>query len=160
MLTGYAYKINWYIFQTERADLNSVIATCFQEDISAWVLKTVLYLPTEVHSGPSQAPNTAQKVKFSIKGFSSKCDQIRRKLRIWSHSLEKSLMENFNFCVVFKLTLLIILTKILKGSWMHLWSALMQAIKYIFPNLWLNKSVLIRCVNIINILKVHWRSRK
>ena len=38
---------------------------------------------------------TAQKMKFSIKDFSRKCDQIRRKLRIWSHLLEKSLMENF-----------------------------------------------------------------
>ena len=28
---------------------------------------------------------TAQKMKFSIKDFFSKCDQIRRKLRIWSH---------------------------------------------------------------------------
>ena len=36
-------------------------------------------------------------MKFSIKDFSSKCDQIRSKLRIWSHLLEKSLMENFIF---------------------------------------------------------------
>ena len=43
---------------------------------------------------------TAQKMKFSIKDFSSKCDQIRRKLRIWTHLLEKSLMENFTFCAV------------------------------------------------------------
>ena len=43
---------------------------------------------------------TAQKMKFSIKDFSSKCDQIRRKLRIWPHLLEKSLMENFIFCAV------------------------------------------------------------
>ena len=43
---------------------------------------------------------TAQKMKFSIKYFSSKCDQICRKLRIWSHLLEKSLMENFIFCAV------------------------------------------------------------
>ena len=28
---------------------------------------------------------TAQKMKFSIKDFFSKCDQIRRKPRIWSH---------------------------------------------------------------------------
>ena len=41
---------------------------------------------------------TAQKMKFSIKDFSSKCDQIHKKLRIWSHLLEKSLMENFIFC--------------------------------------------------------------
>ena len=28
-----------------------------------------------------------KKVKFSIKDFYSKCDQIRKKLRIWSHLL-------------------------------------------------------------------------
>ena len=39
-------------------------------------------------------------MKFSIKDFFSKCDQIRRKLRIWSHLLMKSLMENFIFCPV------------------------------------------------------------
>ena len=44
--------------------------------------------------------STAQKMKFSIKGFFSKCDQIRRKLRIWSHLLKKSLMTNFIFCEV------------------------------------------------------------
>ena len=44
--------------------------------------------------------STAQKMKFSIKDFFSKCDQIRRKLRISSHLLKKSLMENFIFCVV------------------------------------------------------------
>ena len=44
---------------------------------------------------------TAQKIKFSIKDFFSKCDQIRRKLRILSHLLKKSLMENFIFCAVF-----------------------------------------------------------
>ena len=44
---------------------------------------------------------TAQKMKFSIKDFSSKGDQIRRKLRIWSHLLKESLMENFIFSSVF-----------------------------------------------------------
>ena len=41
---------------------------------------------------------TAQKIKFSIKNFFNKCDQIRNFLRIWSHLLMKSLMENFIFC--------------------------------------------------------------
>ena len=36
-------------------------------------------------------------MKSSIKDFSSKCDQIRRKVRIWSHLLKKSLMQNFIF---------------------------------------------------------------
>ena len=39
----------------------------------------------------------AQKMKFSIKDFFSKCDQIRSIPRIWSHLLKKSLMENFIF---------------------------------------------------------------
>ena len=44
--------------------------------------------------------STAQKMKFSIKDFFSKCDQIRRKLRIWPHLLKKSFMENVFFCAV------------------------------------------------------------
>ena len=44
---------------------------------------------------------TAQKMKFPIEHFFSKCDQIRWKLRwklrIWSHLLNKSLMENVIF---------------------------------------------------------------
>ena len=39
-------------------------------------------------------------MKFPIKNFSSKCDQIRSFLRIWSHLLEKSFIENFIFCAV------------------------------------------------------------
>ena len=41
-------------------------------------------------------------MKFSIKDFFGKCDQIRRFQRIWSHLLKKSLMENFIFCAVQK----------------------------------------------------------
>ena len=45
---------------------------------------------------------TAEKMKFSIKDFFSKYDKIRRKLRILSHLLKKSLMENFIFgqCII------------------------------------------------------------
>ena len=43
---------------------------------------------------------TAQKMKFSIKDFFSKCDQIRSLLRIWSHLLKKSLTENFISCAI------------------------------------------------------------
>ena len=45
---------------------------------------------------------TAQKLKFSIKDFLSKCDQIRSFLRIWSHLLKKFLLENFIFCAACK----------------------------------------------------------
>ena len=42
-----------------------------------------------------------------MKNFSSKCDQIRMKLRILSHLLEKSLMENVIFCAVSVVSLLL-----------------------------------------------------
>ena len=41
-----------------------------------------------------------KKTKFPIKGFFCKCDQIRMKLRIWSHLLKKSLMGKFIFRAV------------------------------------------------------------
>ena len=44
--------------------------------------------------------NTALKMKFFIKDFFSKCDQIQSFFWIWSHLLKKSLMENFIFYVV------------------------------------------------------------
>ena len=52
---------------------------------------------------PNQKPQQrfysyiAQKMNFFIKYFSSKCDQIPRKLQLLSHSLRKSLMANFSF---------------------------------------------------------------
>ena len=44
-------------------------------------------------------------MKFSVKDFFSKFDQIRRKLRIWSHLLKKFLMESLIFCAVIEVTL-------------------------------------------------------
>ena len=44
-----------------------------------------------------QSPITAQKMKFPIKDFFSKCDKFRRILGIWSHLLKKSLMKKFIF---------------------------------------------------------------
>ena len=39
-------------------------------------------------------------MQFSIKDFFSKCDQIRSFLRIWSHLLKISLIENCILCAV------------------------------------------------------------
>ena len=50
------------------------------------------------------------KKKFSIKNLLSKSDQIRMKLRTWSHVLKKSLIENFYLCAVqsgFKLNMIL-----------------------------------------------------
>ena len=40
------------------------------------------------------APNTAQLMKFCIRGFFSKCDQNPKKPRIWSHLLKKASLES------------------------------------------------------------------
>ena len=50
---------------------------------------------------PARLYHCKKKMKFYIKDFSRNCDQIRRKLQICSHLLEKSLMENFFFCAVY-----------------------------------------------------------
>ena len=42
-------------------------------------------------------------MKFFIKGFFIKCEQICNFLRIWSHLLQKALMENFIFVFALRL---------------------------------------------------------
>ena len=39
-------------------------------------------------------------MKFLVRNFYSKCEQIRRKLRIFSHLQKKSVRENSIFCAV------------------------------------------------------------
>ena len=73
-------------------------------------LTTVTAIPnTDVWQGLKYVSGLmlpAQKMKFSIKDFFSKCDQIDSLQQIWSHLLKKSLMENFIFlCIVVKLVL-------------------------------------------------------
>ena len=63
-------------------------------------MKCFSFLKSEVKIRVFSDSITAQKMKFSIKDFFSKCDQICRKLRIWSHLLKKSLMESLVFCAV------------------------------------------------------------
>ena len=56
---------------------------------------------TQISSQVSNFSNvTIKKMKFFIKGFFCKCDQFRNFLRIWSHLLSISLMENFILCAV------------------------------------------------------------
>ena len=52
---------------------------------------------SQIHLCSCYCSNTAQKMKFSIKDFCSKCNQIRIFLRIWSYLPEKSPIEIFIF---------------------------------------------------------------
>ena len=61
-----------------------------------------------------------KKMKFSIKDFLSKCDQICSFLQIWSNLLQQSLVVDFIFCAVFhaRNNLQTILKVIKLGSYM------------------------------------------
>ena len=61
----------------------------------SWLWKVVVNISHQLINIGSvlEAWLTAQKMKFSIEDFFSKCDQIRSFLRIWSHLQKKSLME-------------------------------------------------------------------
>ena len=95
LLNSRQYKFCASLLQKPNILLRSTKISCTQTSVSQYSKKErieSLYFPKEWYI-------TAQKMKFSIKDFFSKCDQIRSFLRILSHLLKKSLMENFIFCV-------------------------------------------------------------
>ena len=56
-----------------------------------------VHISDNIAGGGIGIANTVQKMQFSIKSFSSKCDRSHRNLRNWSHLLKKSLLKNFIF---------------------------------------------------------------
>ena len=84
---------NWlvYTFSSQSDEILILVPNRLCLDFVCKIFKYYYHIRTQ---------HTAQKIKFFIKDFSSKCDQIRRKLRIWSNLLKKSLMENVIFCAV------------------------------------------------------------
>ena len=66
-----------------------------------------------------RAPSTAQKIKFPIKDFFSKCDRIRSFPRMWSHMLKKSLMKNFIFYAVLSMLCFVNLIFILRNLYKY-----------------------------------------
>ena len=68
----------------------------FDQHIPIYGLNTKIYFPRNISMIKFNYTST-RKMKFLIKDFFSKCDQICRKLRIWSHLLKKSFIEIFIF---------------------------------------------------------------
>ena len=77
-----------------KVPLLSSLGNIFMESIF-WRVPVDIYVLDYINK-----QTTVQKMKFSIKDFFSKCDQICSFLRIWSYLLKKSLMENFIFCAM------------------------------------------------------------
>ena len=60
-----------------------------------------LYLYLYVADKPQLSSSyIAEKMKFYITDFFSKCEQIHSLMWIWSYLLNKFLLENFIFCAV------------------------------------------------------------
>ena len=69
------------------------VATLFIQKILYYLLimkYIVFFKLSSLLNSLKQSYEAVQKMKFSVKDFYSKCDQIRRKLRICSHLLKKS----------------------------------------------------------------------
>ena len=64
-------------------------------DVIFIILSFIIYIFAGYH---------CTKMKFCIKDFFSKCDQIHSFLQIWSRLLKKPLMEHFIFCAVYVTT--------------------------------------------------------
>ena len=75
-------------------------------------------------------------MKFSIQDFFSKCDQIRKKLRIWSHLLKKSWMENFIFCAVYQTSMTEVFCESSSRHDFYLASRQLFSQKRFFINIW------------------------
>ena len=77
---------------------------CFKQVHSkiteSWCVKRVLCQKSCCNIEDLETTHCTKNMTFPIKDFFSKCDQIRRKLWIWSHLLKKFLMKNFIFCAV------------------------------------------------------------
>ena len=69
----------------------------FSKSSEHYLFKLALVRVLLHHLSHFQKFDTAQKMKFSIKDFFNKCDQICRKLRLWLNLQRKSLKENFIF---------------------------------------------------------------
>ena len=93
--------LSWLAFVKSKRNISFNICSlseCKTEKENPFVY--FLYFTMVFITGLSMFYVTAPKMKFSIKDFFSKCDQIRSFLRIWLHLLKKSLMGNFIFCAV------------------------------------------------------------
>ena len=72
--------------------------TCKMESLTKMtIFRCQLFLQGSEYTSKIQQ-SLHKKWSFLLMIILSKCDQIRRKLRIWSYLMKKSLMENFIFC--------------------------------------------------------------
>ena len=100
-LRGGWYPNAHYVFNEKNAFLNlsfvRIHLSWIELIVERYLVESFFVLGIFV---ASVDPITAQKMKFSMKDFLSKYDQIRSFLRIWSYLLKTTLMENFIFYVM------------------------------------------------------------
>ena len=92
------YKlINIFMSIKHKLKFINVILMLFWSLLYVSCVKTLRWLARSTNHG--FATITAHKMKFSIKDFFSKCDQIRSVLWIWSHLLKSSYWKSSVYMV-------------------------------------------------------------
>ena len=121
-----------------------------------WNSQKVVHLKLSVSIRQKRRRSIAKKLKFSIKNFFSKCDQIRSILWTWSHLLEKSLIENVIFYIVTQQQMV----NISGFFWpvnRYLFRALLNVYDEVFcENSWWLKAVNCFCKKVQRIQRIRW----
>ena len=89
--------VNYCYFNVSVIKLRAIAKCVYAKNLSHTASVVGIYDVQRIQLFRGRALSTTQKMKFSIKDIFSKCDQTLSFLRIWTHFLKKSLMENFVF---------------------------------------------------------------
>ena len=85
----------WKLKRTTNISKMSFSANLYMLKVNNGNIRTMCEIYSKLIIKTPERLFTAQKITFSIKFLFSKCDQIRRFLRIWSHLLKRSPKINF-----------------------------------------------------------------
>ena len=96
-MDGISKTINWIKNFVFRKVPSGDVVYCFRRSSQPYEVSSIDCLDLK-------NDHCTKKIKFSIKDFFSKCDQVRSYLWIWSHLLKKSWIEKFIFCALLNKT--------------------------------------------------------
>ena len=85
----------WKLKRTTNISKMSFSANLYMLKVNNGNIRTMCEIYSKLIIKTPERLFTAQKITFSIKFLFSKCDQIRRFLRMWSHLLKRSPKINF-----------------------------------------------------------------
>ena len=93
-------ELQIFVFKNDLGPSDGLLCNLKMDHYIAWIEQgDIHFYQSELFFFFLIFPHQTRSGNTFIKDFFSKCDQIRRKLRTWSHLQKKPLMENFSFFV-------------------------------------------------------------